>query len=155
MKDLKDTLSSPIWWITVVVAGILINLVSAYLKTKLDERLALLSSWWRRRTEKRMAAEKAKIEKLRSSPHEQVMAKLEEVVCACYAVVMLVFGFGAMSFSVRPGMGQQPPWITVTLYAVSSVAVFLGFLLCMLSFNLGRTLDDARTAQGEKAAESA
>ena len=51
MTELLNNLSSVGWWISVVLVGLLINLVSAYIKSPIDKLGSKLSSAWRHRTE--------------------------------------------------------------------------------------------------------
>ena len=76
MNDFFRSLSSPSWWVGVVIVGILINLVSAYLKPRLDRRLSGWSRWWATRTEEQRRSRQARIQKLRESQHEQTMAAI-------------------------------------------------------------------------------
>ena len=46
MNDIINELAKPVWWVSVVIAGIIINLISAYLKTRLDRTLSGASAWW-------------------------------------------------------------------------------------------------------------
>lgn len=73
MEDFFSNLVSLYWWISVVIVGILINLASAYLKSKLDHRLSKTSIWWRSRSERQKAERQKKIEDLRNKPHEQIL----------------------------------------------------------------------------------
>ncbi len=52
MTDFHNTLFSAGWWISVVFVGLLINLVSAYIKSPIDKLGSKLSSAWRNRTER-------------------------------------------------------------------------------------------------------
>ena len=90
MTDFLSSLSSPSWWLGVVIVGLLINLIAAYLKPRLDRWLGGSSRWWETRTEKRRRARQARIRKLRESQHEQTMAALEALRSALLGVVLLM-----------------------------------------------------------------
>ena len=77
MNDFISSVSSPGWWLSVVIVGILINLTSAYLKPRLDGWLCVSSRRWATRTEDRRRLREARIQKLRESQHEQLMAASE------------------------------------------------------------------------------
>jgi len=94
MNELIQTLSSPVWWFSVVIVGILINLVSAYLKSPIDSRLSKISTWWRQRTEQQKAEQEALMNRLANSEHEQVMASfadLRDRLRSQYYLLMGVF----------------------------------------------------------------
>ena len=92
MEKLSDVLTSPVWWVTVVVAGIAINVISAYLKTSLDQRLSGLSSWWRNRSIKRKAAFDAFVRRLADDPREQIVACYRDLCSRIFVVVHLLLG---------------------------------------------------------------
>jgi hypothetical protein len=46
MDELSKNLASPSWWFSVVLAGIVVNVVAAYAKPALDRLLAGVSSRW-------------------------------------------------------------------------------------------------------------
>lgn len=73
MEEFLNNLSSPSWWIGVIIIGIILNLVAAYLKTHLDTRLSRFSKWWRDRSEIRKKERESKIKKLRNNPQEQIL----------------------------------------------------------------------------------
>ena len=50
MSSTYEILKTPEWWVTVVIAGIMINLLSGYIKSTLDTRLSRISNWWNTRT---------------------------------------------------------------------------------------------------------
>jgi hypothetical protein len=52
--------SKPYWWISVVAAGIVINLVSSYLKDGVDFIRGIARSWWIGKSEIRKAAWEAR-----------------------------------------------------------------------------------------------
>lgn len=56
-----DEFAKPSWWISVVVAGLLVNLASAYLKPRVDRALLRGSSWWRSRSAARIAERDARV----------------------------------------------------------------------------------------------
>jgi hypothetical protein len=72
-------LSSPYWWVSVVIVGILINLASAYLKPKLDTRLSRASTWWRTRSEAQKSERLRKIEVLVGDANAQAVVGQEEI----------------------------------------------------------------------------
>jgi hypothetical protein len=92
MRDFLNNLSSTYWWISVVIVGVIINIVSAYLVRKLDPRLSLLSSWWRKRSEAKRDKRKVEIEKLRGNSHEQILIALSEIRQRIRAVVYVLWG---------------------------------------------------------------
>ena len=71
MDELLKTLASPAWWVTAVVFGLVINLVSAYIKPPIDGLLSRISERWRQRTEEARSKDKREIEALAINPQAQ------------------------------------------------------------------------------------
>ena len=47
MKDIVDVLTSPLWWFTAIIAGLLVNILAAYTKPFLDRFLSAISKRYR------------------------------------------------------------------------------------------------------------
>jgi hypothetical protein len=84
------------WWIGVVIVGIIINLLSAYLKSPTDKILSGFSKWWATRTEKERKARTLRIQKLIDNPDEQIFALIEalhvRVRAVFFALIAGIFG---------------------------------------------------------------
>ncbi|MFM2663495.1 hypothetical protein AAFX24_00965 [Vibrio mediterranei] len=52
MEEIINTVSEPVWWFSVVVMGIVINLSSAYIKEPFDRVMSNVSSWWKSKSDK-------------------------------------------------------------------------------------------------------
>jgi hypothetical protein len=94
MDSITQNLGSVNWWVGVVIVGILINLISAYLKKPADKFLSGFSNWWSTRTEKQRREREIRIQKMRVSPSEQILASLEMLhlrVRVNYWVLLFLF----------------------------------------------------------------
>ena len=69
MKDI----TSLAWWISVIIIGVSINILTWYLKPKIDNFLAKYSTRIRESREKKDKKIKLTIEKLKNDKHEQTM----------------------------------------------------------------------------------
>lgn len=81
MDKFVETLKSPVWWIGVVLVGILINIASAYLKPRLDKLLARVSRSIQERNEKSSNRRKALVNLLIADPHKQTILANHELRC--------------------------------------------------------------------------
>ena len=101
MEEILKTVSSPGWWITAVLFGIVINLASAYLKGPLDRIGGSLSSSWRNRNEKSRREHRERLDALRSNTNLQFFVLLEALQLRASSsewltvACMLVVAFGA------------------------------------------------------------
>ena len=90
MDEFVKSLSSLSWWLSVVVVGILINLVSAYLKPRIDHRLLLTSSWWRKRSQERIERYEKELARLWETPHEEILLAIEGMRMRTEAIVSMI-----------------------------------------------------------------
>jgi hypothetical protein len=102
MRELLDYLSSPVFWVGVFVVGVLTNLLSAYLKPRIDRLFQKVSKSWGERTEKRRQARKERIDKLSKDRHLQIMQaheaigheydRLQDTIIAVFLVLLSAIG---------------------------------------------------------------
>lgn len=90
MKEILQSLTSPTWWFSVVLVGVIINMVSAYLKPTTDAIWARYSSIRRSKQEEGQKKRKEYIEYLRSNPQEQLFCAFREMRHRYRAQLMLV-----------------------------------------------------------------
>jgi hypothetical protein len=132
MQDFVTNLKSTSWWIGVVVVGILINIVSAYFKGRLDSTFSRFSSGWKQRSAARTETRNQKVAYLIANPSEQVFLGMQElrvraqsIYSSVLAVVSIVTGFFALS-EIR--LGQ--------VFAV--ILLTLGLILFLISLSFDR-----------------
>jgi hypothetical protein len=80
MEEFINNLSSPSWWIGVVVIGILLNLLSDYLRQSLDKGSSRISRWWANRSEQSRRKRNEQLDVLRSDKQEQILLSTKEIV---------------------------------------------------------------------------
>ncbi len=123
MDDHYKFLTSTEWWISVVIAGIAINVLSAYLKASLDGRLSSLSSWWRLRSEREKEKERAYVERLKQEGRFFALNQIRILNSIRWSILWLLIGF--MGFlSTTFALGDNA---SVTIMGLSSIAFIRGF----------------------------
>jgi len=153
MDELIKQLSSPGWWLSVVVAGIGINLASAYLKPLVDRVLGRTSGWWAARLDAASTARNQWIEALRADEHEQVMAGLSELTWRIRSVWFVAF---SSIFFVLGGVVQnyvdfyRSDIAVLASYAMGTVALFYGYLFVIRAARIRRDLHAARHEAPER-----
>src|SRR5712692_2460018 len=90
MEELARNLGSPSWWVGVVVVGILLNVISAYLKPPIDKALSTVSRSWRIRSVALRARRAKLIEELRANRHLQLLFLAAEARHRSRGVVFLL-----------------------------------------------------------------
>jgi hypothetical protein len=143
MNDVLNNLSSASWWIGVVVVGIIINIVSVYIKAKLDSRLTKASSWWQRRSVVRTEKRKKEIEKLRESHHEQVMLAIAALRDRMRCVVFLSCGFTVFVLMLLTPYSFLS-LIEAMILAIASICLSIGYIYLLSGLNKEGLLNEAR-----------
>ena len=125
------------WWMTVVVAGLIINLASAYLKPPLDTLLGSFSSRWKARVERNKAAHNALVEKHLADPVLILLAGTEQTRLFLQSVLFLVLSvllllLTAFLHTLDPNPKILPRLVLLVAMAVTcTVSLFIG-LFCHL-----------------------
>lgn len=154
MDNLSEILTSPVWWITVVITGIAINVVSAYLKTSLDERISNISAWWRNRSEKRKAEFERDIQELVDDPQEQLIACYRGLRQRIFVILYFLFGTLFMISAQLPFLLEAPK-ILRSLGMFLAAFAFLRASVCLLSgMNIHAVIVESRTRCRKRAEQS-
>ena len=98
MEEITKELSNPVWWITVVIAGIIINIVAAFIFKKMEASVSNTSSKLNRLTEQRRAERDARIELLKSDKQAVYLASLDEIRNRIRMVQGMVLGVSFFVF---------------------------------------------------------
>jgi hypothetical protein len=122
MRSWWQDLGSIHWWLGVVMVGIVINLVSAYLKGPVDRFLSKGSRSWATRTEKQRQERASRIERLRSSQDEQVRV----LVVALHIRMRAAMGF------LLAGVSLVASLIIGTLSSFAGLSLFPLYTLDLL-----------------------
>lgn len=78
MDEFIKQLSSPSWWIGVVVIGIVINVISAPLGRVFEAQLGKVSSWQRHKSQEKIVKRQKLLESLRKSEIKQLFYAMQE-----------------------------------------------------------------------------
>jgi hypothetical protein len=142
MKEFLNNLTSAGWWIGVVIVGILINLVSAYIKSKLDSRLADASTWWQKRSLAQKEKRQKEIERLNDNPHEEVMLALaglrDRIRCTLFILLGTLIGTLTVSSDIKI------PFIKTMCLAASAIGISVGYMFLLSGISKEILLNEAR-----------
>lgn len=141
MNELLANLRSPTWWISVVVFGLVLGVISSllasYWKPRLDRLLAQRSDRARERADARAESHRRELEALKGSAHFQLLAS--ETISRRTISGLLYMGFSLMNVAVGGfAMGAGfPLWM------------ILGLLFIAFSFGV-RGMVDLTTAKHQQ-----
>ncbi|RCS56864.1 hypothetical protein DU000_11030 [Parvibium lacunae] len=142
MNEIITELSKPVWWVSVVVAGILINLLSAYIKSKLDTIAARTFSWWRDKSQASKAAWETRIEGISENDRirdielaREIRFRLQSINFLLMAIFLLVL----LSFVMASGV-FLPKLFQLAVFGSSSILSFASFLALQNAANTANAL---------------
>jgi len=92
LDNIITEISKPVWWISVVIAGIVINLLAAYIKSSLDKLLPKTFSYWRNISVKRKASWLKRIDEIRHNEEIKKKVLTSEIRLTLRSINMLLLG---------------------------------------------------------------
>ena len=151
MDDFIKNFQSPAWWIGVVVVGIALNLLSAYLKTPLDRGLTLLSGRYARRSKKVRDDQDALIELLKVHPDMRIggLTALVSYQWICITFTLLTIAMMTVGIWIS-GMSSIPTWLVSTYLALIVLPGGASMYFFNRAFDLGNTLIRAHSSIWDK-----
>lgn len=133
MSELAKNLSSVSWWVSVVVVGVVLNLVSAYLKPWLDRLGGSMSTTLRDHSKRTHERHEQWIELLRTDQHAQLLMHAREarlrqrsIQFFLFAIVLFVFGMLDVGAGGLPKANSFSPY-SMFLFGTGGLSFFLGY----------------------------
>lgn len=137
MDEFAKTVASPYWWLSIVLVGILINLVSAYIKPVLDRAMSRVSLAWRTRNDQRRAEYERELNALvgnvelqRKYEHLELRRVLDALFGLTFALLLLLFkavSLAVPALSIARDLGISVETSNIIFYGLSAVIIFLSF----------------------------
>ena len=138
MDEFAKSLTSLSWWLGVVLVGILLNVLSAYLNPAVDNLFSKVSSWWKNRSEEARAARTRLVAELRSDRHKQILIlaeenrrRLQSIGYLIFSLIFLVLYLSvkiSTSLLVASGAELLPHWVRQIPYWASLLVIFFGLI---------------------------
>ena len=139
MSGFLSAIASPSWWISVVVVGIALNLISAYAKSALDRWMAGYSTARKLRFEKDEKERSARIEKMKLSDRALFLAARREHGWWLWAI--LLYSLSAVILLTGNVIKFLPIVAIVNLLAI--ILMLLGIHAMRRAITTGSEIDDA------------
>ena len=128
------------WFFSVIIAGLLVNLVSVYLKTPIDGVLSKLSSRWKRRVERKMEQHALIVERYVNDQMLLTILVEERSRMEARACFFLVLSVLAIILSNI----EEVRAISAIHILASMVFAIGGFFNLLLSTNTGKIVRDVK-----------
>jgi hypothetical protein len=156
MNEIMQNLVSGSWWFSVVLAGVLVNILAVVLKTAANAWLSKFSTKRRSVVERRRAEQTQTVAVLKSDPYQQLMFDLREVKALVTGVLYVVLGqtliVAAAVMNLRDLIPKQVPrtalgagWDVLTAYALGAVLIVMGMISLREAVVKGFMLRQARS----------
>ncbi len=143
MDALIEQLRSPTWWIGVVAVGILINLVSAYLRKWIDKLLARFSVLYRHRSAIVSKRREDEIESLLREPRQMILYSYRAISSQLRATRFLFLGLVFWALALFGDVKGGPETLTIFAAALGAIAIFIGLIDLKRSYFLEFIIDEA------------
>ncbi len=134
MNKILTELSNPVWWFSVVLAGIAINILSSYLRGALDKFFSKSSSWWRNRSEAHKKALEEQIDRIVSNIEDRNLAATDELRMRLGAIFRLLLSIIFLCFAIffNPYIAQLDfieLWIKLFCFLLFTILLTISLLL--------------------------
>lgn len=154
MEELTRNASTVNWWLSVVIVGVLLNLVSAYLKQGVDYFLKHTSEWWRARSARSRQRYDEEISALRQSAdlrqsyqHRELTLKVESLFLLIFALLLYLSKAVTLvvpEFSIARDLGVSVEQSNKIFYSIISFLIILGFRLQLKGNHIADRLSTSR-----------
>ena len=148
MEEVINLLSSPVWWFSVVLVGIAINILASYIKPKVDNLFSSSSSWWRNRSEKQKSIYKKQLEELKHNEKKQLLSAVTINHLSNLAIILILISiipviWLGLAWPETSNYSVQFRYLTIVTLSFSGIVFFCGYLVMRSSNNERRMLYEA------------
>lgn len=138
MQEFIKNLTSTSWWIGVVIVGIILNLVSSYLKPFLDDTMSKISSSKKALSEKQAEEWKSLVAAIKNDQHAYMVEAFRDLrhrnkALALFIMSILLFAL-SQQFKANPALYIWPFKINLEiLFAIIDIGTMLIASFCMIT----------------------
>jgi hypothetical protein len=151
MKNILDNLSSPAWWVSVVIVGVIVSAIGSLLKDYIGRVLAAVSSKWRNKRHLKKEAYKNRVKCLTESSEFREITRFEiirNLIVSLIFMALSILGFVLASFLV--GLGKVPGILGVIFFAPAAVSFTCGFSKISMTYDSYDALIEAEKELTDK-----
>ncbi|MEJ5862045.1 hypothetical protein [Pseudomonas farsensis] len=140
-------LGDPVWWVSVVVAGILINFFCAYSKAWLDRGLSHISGKWRRSSENRKSKNQNRLERLAKSEYERIKTIAGVTHSLVLAVSFEIMALTGMYLAVTNSK-SMPKWASLGVAAITILCLAMAMAAMVGAMAAKKNVEAAEKLNG-------
>lgn len=143
MDKILSNLTSPAWWIGVVLVGTLVSLIAAYLKPVIDKVLSRLSTYWKERVEQKNKKREEEIMFLRDNPEQRIATHFQEMSCRIRATQYFILSVMVLVFSFTAFEGNEESVVRIIVNAAFLIIMIMGLREHYGAMKLNSKLSDS------------
>ncbi|WP_129125907.1 hypothetical protein [Geomonas oryzae] len=157
MQDFLKNITSTSWWVGVVIVGIVINLVSSYLKPYLDEQMSKMSASKKALLDMKSQELKLLVLSIQNDKHTYIVESFNDLrhrnrALALFIMSVLLFAL-SQQLKANPALYTRPFNINLELLfsIVDTITMLMASICMMLGINhykianyITRALNQAR-----------
>jgi hypothetical protein len=149
MQDFINNLSSPYWWISIVVVGLILNIISAYFRDAIDTVLSRMSTWWSKRSDKRKNKREDQITSLIGDKDAQHIVTISEFRNRIRALYYLILGMSLITVSqfitlIQPDPGMRDATVKLSSLVSGSFIISISLSYFLKAVNEMGLVSEAR-----------
>ena len=147
MSELLKYLASPVWWITVVVFGIIINLASDYLKPLIDRNISKVWHSYRIKVNKKSERRNREVQELVNNHHKQIMKRIFALSLRVHGATTFVLGIVVMFLVDK--FKPNELFSTIILLGLGAMILFAGSSNISNAHKIETIINEARGIEEE------
>jgi len=154
MDEIIKNVASPAWWVSVVIVGILVSIIGAFLKDYVEEWASAVSSKLREVRKLRKEGFKQKIQRLASSSAMREKARFEilrNLIVSLFLLTMSVLTFLLGVFAAGIGVFRGP---SVAVFFAPAVIVFIYVITGLITDDTYIALQEAEKIRENNSIEN-
>lgn len=145
MNEFLSNVNSLYWWISVVVVGILLNVISSYSRDWIDRALSRISGWWANRSDVRRQKEETAVQYYAENDLEFISFQLENLRdrLVFFVCILSAAGLAALVLMFQGVLSRNELTFLLSFFNYFTFAI--GLLICLTMF-----ATTARIIQGQQ-----
>jgi len=149
VDDLNIFLTSPLWWLSALVVGILSNIFAHYFQRLSADYLTRIYLWRNKRSSARVESHHKYLLSLVGNKYRQLYAGQISIRLMLQSVVFMLIGlFVGVVYILNPIKNDLFPWEIIPGF-LTIVCFMMGLRVLIMASDIARCIRDARIQETE------